>query len=359
MINLSAQITFAATPKKIDVLLFTKHLSVMLKAAIPLVEAIETLQEQSGSPQLKKILIKVTEDIRNGSSLAKALAKFPKVFDHFYVSLVEVSESSGTLDENIAFLADQLSKEYALQKKIQGALLYPGLVLVSAAVMSGFIALFVLPQLVGFFEALAIDLPITTRILLTLANVMKDYGVFIFTSLLAIVAVFFNVIRLPIVKPAWHWFLLKIPLIGKLLAYGQLARFSRNFGVLLRSGVPIARSLEVTSRTLSNVVFRSSLKRVSASLEKGNSIKESMQKLRLDFFPPLVSKMIGVGEKSGNLDETLLYLGDFFEEEIDNVSKNLTTVLEPMLLLGIGLVVGFVALAIITPIYQITSSIRR
>lgn len=357
--NLSAQITFSQVPKKVDVLLFTKHLSVMLKAAIPLVEALHTLEEQSSSSQLKKILLAVKKEVKNGSSLAKALGKFPKVFDHFYVSLVEVSESSGTLDENVAFLAEQLAKEHALRKKIQGALLYPGLVLISATVMSGFIALFVLPQLVGFFGALAIDLPITTRILLAVANLMKDYGVLIFIALGTILALFFNIIRLPTVKPIWHRFLLTFPLVGKLLAYGQLARFSRNFGVLLRSGVPIATSLEVTSRTLSNEVFKTSLQKVSASLEKGNSIKESMQKLELAFFPPLVSRMIGVGEKSGNLDETLLYLGDFFEEEIDAISKNMTTVLEPLLLLGIGLVVGFVALAIITPIYQITSSIRR
>lgn len=352
-LNLFSRISF------LEKLLFTKHLSTMIKAGIPIAEALATLVDQSKSKTFRNVIEKVLSDIENGQTLAKSLGKHKQVFDQFYVSLIEVGEESGTLEENLEFLAKQLAKDYALRKKIQGAVLYPALVFFATFIMGGFIALFILPKLVDFFEAFEIELPITTKILLFMATTMRDYGILLAFCFLAISLLGYFAIQLPKVKPKWHSMVLVFPLFGELLAFGQLARFSRNLGVLLKSGVPITRSIEVTAHTLSNLKFQYDLLEVEKILSKGKNIGDALEQKKFSEFPPLVSKMISVGEKTGKLDETLLYLGDFYEDEIDNISKNLTTILEPILLISIGLVVGFVALAIISPIYELTGSIRR
>lgn len=340
-------------------LFFAKHLSTMIKAGIPIGEALESLADQSKKAGMKKVLGQVYEKVKNGSSLAGALEEFPGVFDSFFISLVKVGEESGTLEESMDFLAKQLAKDYSLRQKIQGAMMYPGIVLAATFVMGGFISLFVLPQLVGFFDAFEFELPLATKLLLIIATVMQKYGILIFSSFFALFTIGGILVRNPLVKPIWHSFLLKIPLIGQMLQYGQLARFSRNFGVLIQSGLPIQRSLEVTALTLSNVQFQSHVTEMSETLNKGTSINDILTKNKYSEFPDLVTKMIAVGEKTGKLDDTLVYLGDFYEEEIDSISKNLTTTLEPILLLGIGIVVAFVAFAIISPIYELTGSIRR
>lgn len=355
----TAQINIFNRVSFLEKLLFTKHLAVMMKAGIPISEAISTLLDQTKSKGFKKILSEVVADVKNGQSLTKTFKKHPKVFDEFYISLIEVGEESGALEKNLEFLAKQLAKDYSLRQKIQGAMLYPGIVFFATTVMGGFISFFILPQLVDFFAAFNTTLPITTRILLFFANLMKNYGIIIITGLILSGLTGYWLIGLPKVKPKWHSLMLKFPLFGTLIAYGQLAHFSRNLGVLLSSGVPVIRSLETTSSTLSNLKFRNDLLEVTRALTKGKNIGQALEQKKYNEYPPIVSKMINVGEKTGKLDETLLYLGDFYEDEIDNISKNLSTTLEPILLLIIGLVVGFVAIAIISPIYELTGSIGR
>lgn len=342
-----------------DKLFLTKHLATMIKAGIPLAEALETLADQNKSGALKKILENTTKKIKNGKSLANSLKDYPHIFNDFYVSLIAVGEESGTLEESLVFLAEQLSKDYALRQKIRSAMMYPALVFFATTIMGGFIAIYVLPKLVGFFDAFEFELPLSTKILLFVANFMKNWGLIFVMAMILSFMTFGAIVNLKFIKPYWHKFLLKVPLFGKMLQYNQLARFSRNLGVLMQSGLPVQRSLEITAGTLSNLVFSSHVKSLGEVMSKGQNIHEILKEKKYAEFPPLVYKMIGVGEKTGNLDTTLVYLGDFYEEEIDNLSKNLSTLLEPILLLAIGLVVGFVALAIISPIYELTGSIRR
>jgi len=340
-----------------DKLFFTKHLAIMTQSGIPITEGLFILMAQTKSQYFKNILKISINEIKNGQSLAATLKKFPKVFDQFYISLLEVGEQSGTLEKNLNFLAKQLAKDFQLRQKIKGAMLYPGIVFGAASIMGGFIAFFILPQLVGFFDAFQIELPFTTKILLFFANILKNHSLLFLLSIIGSILLFLSFIRIPAIVPIWHRFLLKIPLFGKLIAYDQLSRFSRNLGILLQSGVPVTTSIQVTANTLSNLKFKTDLMNVSQHLIKGKEIGSSLD--QCPEYPPLVSKMISVGEKTGRLDETLIYLSDFYEEEIDNISKNLTTILEPIMLITIGLIVGFVALAIISPIYELTSSIRQ
>lgn len=344
---------------QLEILLFTRHLATMIKAGIPIAEALSTLALQTKSEKFKKILNSILSDVENGQPLAKALSKFPKVFDNFFVSLIEVSEASGTLDENLDFISKQLAKNYSLKKKIQTAMLYPTIIFVAVTIMGSFIALFVLPQLVTFFESFEIDLPLATKILLFVANIFKNSGVFIVFGFLGFVALLKIIINLSAIKPIWHALILNLPLMGNFIKDSELAQFSRNLGVLIKSGVPVTKAIEITAETLSNLKFKNDLLKIGRSLVQGSNISTAMDNKNFNEFPSLVYKMIEIGEKTGKLDESLLYLGDYYEEEIDNFSKNLTTVLEPIMLVVIGLVVGFVALAIITPIYQLTGSIRR
>jgi len=357
--KLSAQISFFHRISFLDKLLFTKHLATMVKAGIPIAEALNHLVTQTKSKPFHRILAKILIDVDNGQSLYKSLAKYPAVFDEFYLSLIAVGEESGTLEQNLEFLSLQLSKDYALGRKIQGAMLYPGLVLSATLVMGSFIVLFVLPKLTDFFSAFELALPLPTRILLALANLTKNYGLLLIGGFLGFIFSIYFISQIRLVKPKWHKLLLKLPLFGEFLSYGQLTRFSRNLGVLLKSGVPISSSLITTASTLSNLSFRNDVVELEKALYGGKNISETLKEKKFPEFPLLVTNMIGIGEKTGKLDECLIYLADFYEDEIDNISKNLSTTLEPFLLIIIGLIVGFVALAIISPIYQLTGSIRR
>lgn len=339
--------------------LFTKHLATMYKSGIPVTDALTTLIEQTSSGAFKRILRGVLDDIDNGQTLAKALAKHPKAFDDFYISLVRVSEESGTLETNLEFLAKQLKKDYSLRKKIQGALLYPMIVLGVMFAMGVFISIFILPKLVEFFNSFNVELPLVTKILIFIANAAGNYGIFIFVGLGLLAVLFRVLLNIPSVRLMWHKLIIKLPLFGKLISYGQLTRFSRNLGVLLKSGVSVVHSLDITASTLSNLKFQKSLEDISKRLSKGKDIGTEMKNDKYKEYPPIVSMMISVGERSGKLDEVLLYLGDFYEDEIDDLSKNLSTVIEPVLLVIIALMVGFVALAIISPIYELTGSIRK
>lgn len=338
-------------------LLFTKHLAVMVKAGLPIDQIFETLIEQASTNYFKGILKEINADISNGQSLTVAFSKFPKVFDTFFISLIRVGEESGTLTENLEFLSKQLAKTYNLKKKIQNSMLYPELVLGVTTIIGGGISIFILPKLTDLFSSFQVQLPLITRILLWFANVMKDYGVLIFIVVFLLIGIFLWLIQIPSIRFWWHKIILKIPVFGEILKYGQLSQFTRNLGILLASGVPINTGLITTSQTVTNDYFKYLVKKISDDVEEGGEVSEAIRESGTEVFPLLVPRMVSVGEKTGKLDEVLVYLSDFYEEEMDNISKNLSTILEPVMLIIIGLVVAFVALAIISPIYQLTGSI--
>lgn len=342
----------------LDKLMFTKHMYIMLKSGVPIYEALGTLAESTKSKPLKKVIGKIISDIQNGKSFYDALIKHPTVFDGFFTSLIKISEESGTLEETLLFLSDQMEKDYQIRQKIKGAMFYPMLIVVAGGGVAAFISIAILPQLVDFFGALEIELPLPTKILLFFANIMKDHGILIFAGLFLFFIGIKLLINTKFVRPHWDAFVLKIPLFGKVVKYGNLARFCRNFGTLLKSGVPAAKGLNTTADALSNLVFQKHLHEVQESLEKGKNISDSLAKKKYDEFPTMVVTMIRIGERTGNLEEVLIYMSEFYEDEIDNITKSLTTVLEPILLLAMGIMVGFIAIAIIGPIYKLTGSIN-
>jgi len=343
----------------VEKLLFTKHLLIMTKSGINLSEAIETIAAQTKSVTLRRVLEEVNKDIRNGQQLGKSLSKHPKVFDQFFVSLVDIGEESGTLETSLEYLAKQLAEEYSLRKKIQSALLYPTIVIVAVFIVGAGMSLFVLPSLVDLFESLDVELPIATKILLFFANIMKHHGILVIGGIVGSIMLLRVFITLSFVRPKWDRVKLSFPVFGTLFQNRELSMMCRNLGIMLKSGLSITKALNVEYAACGNYVFKDYIKRIQKSVDKGSEISAELGKGKYTKFSPIAIKMIGVGEKTGQLDESFMYLSNFFDEEVDNTAKNLTVVLEPIILLGIGLVVGFVVLAIISPIYEFTGSIRR
>ena len=350
---------FAPRIRFVDKLLFTKHLSVMLRSGIPLSESITVLEDQTRNSSFKKILNSLSASIQNGASLEKSLSAFPGVFDTLYRSIIHIGEQSGTLETNLDYLASQLSKNYEFRKKVQSALLYPSLVLFTGAGVGSFVSLFVLPQLVDLFASLGTDLPASTRFLLFFAGIMKSYGVLIIPSFFGLVFLFGVFIRLPVIRPAWHRFLLSLPLFGIFFTNVQIAGFTRNLGLMLKSGIPIAPALHSCALSADNLVFRGYIFNLEKAVTHGKSISEELKSKSYKHVPFIVSRLFGVGERSGKLDETLLYLADFFEEEVDDMTKNLSTLIEPLLLFLIAGMVLFLAFSIISPIYNFTGSVKK
>jgi len=337
---------------------FTKHLAVMLKSGIPIDDILETLIAQAKSGAFKKVLQQAYEDVSKGQSLEKAFSKHPKVFDPFYLNLIRVGEESGTLEESLTYLTEQLEREGNLRRKVRSAMLYPSLVLVATGVIGFALTFFVLPQVAALFENLDVALPPTTRLLLFASSIIRDRGVLIIPGLFLLFAVSGIVLRSRLVKPLCDMFLLKLPVVGYFFRCVAVASISRNLGIMLRSGVPITSALTTLAAIEENAVYRRDLAAIADEVKKGRSIERAIEDGKYREFPPFVSRMIGVGEKSGNLEENLSYLGEYFEAEVDSITKSMAGILEPILLLFIGGVVGFVALSIISPIYKITGSIR-
>lgn len=343
-----------------DKLFFTKHLSVMVRSGIPLPEAISSLGSQSTNPTFKKVINKIVTHVSEGEPLAKALEKAdPDTFDSLYRHLVMIGEESGTLEKNLEHLSHELAKAYEFKKKVNSAMLYPALVIGLGLFMGSGLAIFVLPQFANLFTSMGVDLPITTKILIFIASAFKSYGFAIIGTIFAISFIFNRIVQLPPIKPSWHRFLLSVPIFGPFQQKAQISDFSRNLGLMLTSGVPITQALSVITEATSNKVYQKYWKDLETAVNKGTSVGEELAKAKYKFVPGIVSKMASVGEKSGKLDETMSYLGEFFEEEVDQMAKDLPTILEPVLLVVVALIVLFLALAIITPIYDLTSSVRK
>lgn len=340
-----------------DKALFAKHLSVMLKSGIPITEALE-IATTSTRGKLKNTLMGVLNSIEAGHSLADSFARYPKIFSGLFVNATKAGELSGTLVENMENIASELEKEKELKTKITGVMIYPIIVLVSALGLGGVLAFVILPKITPLFEGLRVELPLTTRGLISFSNFIQEHGLVFFISIAVFIIVLFWVVRQKFSHKVTHWMLLHFPFVKNVSRSSNLARFSRTLGMLLKSGVRIDEALDITLGTTSNYYYKKALEKVSSNIRTGSKLSDNLS-THGDLFPETVVKMVLVGEESGKFEEILFYLADFYEAEVDSATKSLSVAIEPALLLFIGLVVGFLALSIITPIYDITGNIQR
>lgn len=340
-----------------DKALFAKHLSVMLKSGVPITEALETAADASHG-KLKKIIIGIAASVASGRSLAAAFGDYPKIFSGLFVQATYAGEKSGTLVENLENIALELQKEKELSTKIKSAMLYPAIILVATGILGVLMAFLVLPKITPLFEGLRVTLPWPTRVLIGFSRLIQLHGTALLAGIIAGVVSFVWLLKQKFMRPATHFVLLHMPIVGSISRGGNIARFSRTLGTLLKSGIGINEALEITEHAVGNYYYQEHIRGSAARVEKGETLAESFSDAG-KLFPKIVTHMIRVGEESGKLEESLFYLADFYEVEVDASTKALSAAIEPLLLLVIGLVVGGIALAIITPIYEITGNITR
>ena len=336
---------------------FARYLAVMLDAGIPLHEALSALEEQLTNPSLQYVLQTAIADLADGLPLNASIAKFPRLFDGFFTNALSVGEATGTLASTLRYLAIQLEKSEDIRSKIRSALLYPIIVFVGALGIGAYLAFVMLPKILPLFTQLNVKLPPTTRALLASSTWLTRYWSSGIGILLLVVIVVALLARISSVRFAVSALFIRLPVVGKLIQHMQTAKFSRILGTLLTSGVTIVTALNVTADSTDHPLYKKALKLIASAVERGETIADELR-LHRQLFTRTTSSMVGVGERTGKLSDSLIALAEFMEREADATTRNLSTLIEPLTLMIVGLLVGFIALSIITPIYQITQGIH-
>jgi len=338
---------------------FAKRLSFLIMAGVPILESIQVIQKQAKTKSEIEIFEKISLHISNGNSLAVSLNRLNGVFDNFAINIIKAGESSGNLTTNLSYLADELRKKHALKSKILSAMLYPIIVTIATFGITGLLIVYIFPKILPIFQSLNAKLPLSTQIVIFVSDSIRNYGIYIFILLaLSLAGFIFLVKTKPKVALLTHRLILAIPFLGLIVRYYNLTNLTRTLGLLIQSGVSLDEALIITSETMENLQYREALLEASATAIQGKNISEFFES-SAGLFPDILTHMIAVGEKSGNLPTTLLYLSDFYENEFNDLTKNLSSAIEPVLMIIMGLLVGFIAISVVTPIYEITNSIKK
>jgi len=336
-----------------DMLFFTNNLSLMIKSGVSVSQAIEALQKQTENAKLQAVLKDVSTRIKKGEKLSSALAKHPKVFSDIFINMIKSGEESGKLEEVLNTLSNQLHKDHDLISKIKGALAYPIVVLCATLSITSALIIFVIPKIKDLFLENELSLPLPTRILLGFSNFLINYF-YLFLIFLVVAVIFFIKFKKSLLgKQILHRIILSLPILSKLSVKINLARISRSLSSLLRTDIPVLKSFLVTSKVVKNVYYKKSLEQAAEKIKHGSSIHEAL-KAQGDLFPATMLQIVSVGEDTGSLDEILDEMAKFYEEDLDNTLNNLPSLIEPFLVLFLGVVVGGIALSIMMPIFNLT-----
>lgn len=347
---------FATVPLR-EKMLFTRNLSVMIASGLVVSRAIQSLGYQTKNPTFKKILSEVYDEIQAGNMLSESLAKYPNVFGELFSSMVYVGEVSGNLETVLNILAVQLEKEHELRSKVKGALTYPAVILVAMVGIGILMLTYILPQITGVFEDMEVTLPDTTLAIIAVSDFLRNNA--ILSAGLAATAAF-GVKLLYGTKGGrrfFHMVFLRMPIVGPIVVKVNCARFSRIYSSLLKSGVAVIDALKIVSRTLSNVYYKDVLEEGIESIQKGQDLSKTIASHTAEF-PILVSQILEVGEETGKTDLVLEKLAQFYEDEVSQITSNLSSILEPVLMLIIGGAVGFFAIAMLQPMYSVLENIQ-
>ncbi len=338
-------------------LFFTRNLEVMIKTGVSLVRAFDILSVQTRSKRFKKTLKEISERISKGESLSSALSRYPRIFPLLFQETVKVGEETGKLEESLGTLSNQMEKEHSLKSKVKSAMVYPIMVLGIAFGIGIFMMIFAVPKLKASFVELGVALPLTTKIILGFADFLTKQwllSLLLLAGLVFALAVFFKSGKGGKLKSALA---LKAPIISKIVRQTNSALTLRTLSSLLRAGVPIVRSLNITAGSLGNFYFREALKKASCQVEKGEKLSKSLKDFQ-DIFSPMVVQMMEVGEETGETPQILEKLADFLEEEVTESTQRLSAVIEPILILFIGGMVGFFAVSMMQPMYSMMEGIK-
>lgn len=349
-------LSFLTNVRSKDLMIFTRQFATLLAAKIPLTESLRTLQKQTKQPILRSTIFEITSDVDAGLSLSQSLEKYDNIFSPFYINLIRSAEITGRMEETAGYLADYLEKEVILVSKVRNALIYPIVVIVLFLVVVGVMATVVLPNIEPIFLESGVEIPIFTKIVLAGGNFLIDWWWAVILLITAAVVLVFDYFRTSEGRIVLDELVLRMPVFGKLLKGLYVARFAESVSILIKGGVPIAQTLEISSVTIGSAVYRDLLHEVAEDVRRGELMSVSLSKNE-ESFPPLVSQMVAIGESTGRLEELLERVSIFFTREVDTLLNNLVELIQPALMLVIGVLVGGLFASILIPISNLVKAL--
>jgi type IV pilus assembly protein PilC len=335
---------------------FTRQFATMINAGLPLVQALDILAQQTENKNLADVTRQVVYDVESGQTLADALRKHPKAFSDLYVNMVAAGEAGGILDTILQRLAQFLEKNDAIIRKVKGAMVYPAVIMTVAAIAVTVLLIFVIPTFQNMFASVQLELPLPTRIVIGASNVLKSYWWAILGVIGLSVFALMRYYKTASGRLQIDAFLLRVPVLGDLLRKSAVSRFTRTLGTLISSGVSILDGLEITARTAGNMVIHNAVMESRQPIAGGDTISAPLQRSKV--FPPMVISMIAVGEQTGGLDEMLSKIADFYDEEVDAAVGTLLSLMEPIMIVVLGVIVGGMVVAMYLPIFDMVNAVQ-
>ncbi len=339
-------------------IIFTKRLSMVLRSGMPILQGLRMLEAEAHSRSVARIAKSLADDVANGLTLSNALRKYEKTVGQFFINIVRVGEASGTLPENLEYIAEELKKKHELHRQIISALVYPIIIVLATAGITTLLIVYIFPKILPIFLSLKATLPLSTRMLIAMSSFLTAYGLWLILAIVISAIVYALLLRIPMFHLYADLVLIRVPIFGRLSQYYNLANTCRTLSLLLKSDVRILTAIDIAADSLKNHAYKRALRRAGEEVMSGHRVSVQLKR-DVALFPPLMTQMMSVGESTGNLSDTLMYLSDMYESEIREWTKNLTSVLEPILMLTMGCLVGFIAISVITPIYGITQNLHR
>lgn len=351
--RINALLSRVKTKEKI---IFAKNLSAMVDAGLSLSRGISIAQRQTKNPRLKQVLKGVGEHVQKGGSLHEGLAKYPKAFPPLFIAMVKAGEQSGNLAQSLSVISDQMRKSYELKKKIRGAMIYPAIIIIAMIIVGILMLMFVVPTLTATFKELNVDLPASTQAIITVSDFLNNYTILALGAIVLIITGFTMFFRTTRGKRVFQWSILRIPLIGELVKKTNSARTTRTLSSLLASGVDIVEGLSITRDVVQNLYYKDVIGEAKEKIQKGMPLSQVISNAP-HLYPVLVGEMIEVGEETGRLSDMMNEVAEFYENDVENATKNMSTIIEPFLMIVVGVVVGFFAIAMISPTYSLIENI--
>ncbi len=349
----------ASSRKKVNpktVILFTKQLYTLLKAGVPILVSLNAIKEQNNDPSFQFLVDQIAEEVEQGNSFSNALAQFPRVFPVLYINSVKVGEMSGTLEETLLYLYKYLEEELEIKQNVKKAMRYPMLVISGLLVAFVIFTTFVIPKFIPIFQASGLELPLPTRVMIGLYYLISSYGLFLLLGIIALIAGAVLYVRTPKGRYQYHKLLLKLPIFGELIRKVSISRFAKVFHTMNRTGIPVVKAFETLQETMENEVYRRELGMVLERIKEGERIATALRKS--PYFTPFVVEMISIGEKSGALDDMLESVSNYYDLEVSETVKNMTSLIEPIVSVALGGMVLILALAIFLPMWDMMSMVQ-
>lgn len=341
-----------------DKLMFVKNLATMQRVGITMSEAISIIMDQTKSANNLKMYENILEMLKSGQTLSKSLREYNYIFPDIMINMIETGEESGTMEKVLTYIDIQMEKEYEIRKKVISAFIYPAVIISITMILAIGIVLFIMPKIIKIFSNFDVKLPLPTRVLIGVSNLITQHTLSTLAAIAAIIIFIVFIFRLKMLKPFFDRIILYIPVFGGILISSNLARFSRTLNSLLQSGIPVTKALDIIIKMMDNKMYREALERAHDKIEQGGKLGESLEN-NGRLFPALATKLLEIGERTGSMESTTGSLADLYERKVDSVTKNLSVLLEPLLLVFMGTLVGGIALAIILPIYQLPSLLQK